>query len=286
MEAAFFDLDKTVIASASMVAFGRRFYQAGLITRRSLLRGLYGQLVYMHLGASEEKLARMREAVLRLTRGWDQAKVKDIVAEALEAVVEPITYAEALELMGEHRRAGRKVVIISASPEEIVEPIGLLLGADQIIASQALVDQDGRYTGEMARYAYGPFKADIIREMACRQGIDLERSYAYSDSASDLPMLDAVGHPVAVNPDRPLLKVARDRGWEVRRFDHPVRLRARVPALRPASAATATGVAALALVAWLWWRHRHGWETGWPKVRRPATSWRQPLRARRVRPAG
>lgn len=275
MEAAFFDLDKTVIASASMVAFGRRFYQAGLISRRSLLRGLYGQLVYMHLGASDEKLARMREAVLLLTRGWEQAKIKQIVAEALEAVVEPITYAEALELMGEHRRAGRRVVIISASPEEIVEPIGLLLGADQVIASRALVDGEGRYTGEMALYAYGPFKADVIREVAAREGIDLERSYAYSDSASDLPMLEAVGHPVAVNPDRLLLKVARDRGWEIRRFDQPVRLRDRLPTPGPAPAATATGVVAVGLGAWLWlwWRRKgpsrpRGASPGRPRHRR------------------
>src|SRR3954470_16038477 len=166
MEAAFFDLDKTVIAKASMVAFGRPFLAEGLISRRTVLRGLYGQLVYMHLGASEEKLVRMRESVLALTKGWDQARIRDIVRETLEEVVEPIIYAEAMELIDEHKAAGRRVFIVSASPEEIVMPLAEFLGVDEAIASRARVDADGRYSGEMERYAYGPFKAEVMREIA------------------------------------------------------------------------------------------------------------------------
>src|SRR5688500_17655713 len=111
MEAAFFDLDKTVIAKASMVAFGRPFYREGLISRRLLVRALWGQLVYMHLGASEEKLARMRESVLALTKGWEQARMRAIVEETLADVVEPIIYAEAADLIEHHRANGRLVVI-------------------------------------------------------------------------------------------------------------------------------------------------------------------------------
>jgi HAD superfamily hydrolase (TIGR01490 family) len=233
-EGAFFDLDKTVIAKASMVAFGRPFYRHGLVSRRLLARALYGQLIYMQLGADEEKLARMRESVLALTRGWEQAKVSAIVREALTDVVEPIIYAEALDLIEEHRNAGRMVVIVSASPEEIVVPLGDYLGVDRVIASRALVDDDGRYTGEMAFYAYGPNKADAMRSFAEAEGIDLAASYAYSDSATDLPMLEVVGHPVVVNPDRELLRAARERDWEVRRFVRPVRLRDRVPVRSPA----------------------------------------------------
>ena len=254
MEAAFFDLDKTVIASASMVAFGRRFYDAGMISRRTVLRGLWGQLVYLHLGASEEKLTRMRETVLALTRGWDQGKVSAIVEDALTSVVEPIIYAEALELMAEHRRAGRRIVIVSASPEEIVNPIGRLLDADDVLASRSQVDHEGRYTGEMAFYAYGPFKVDAMEDLAARRGIDLAASFAYSDSYTDLPMLEAVGHPVAVNPDRPLAKAARDRGYEVRSFARPVRLRDRLPAHTGQATGVAAGVAALGLGAFAWWR--------------------------------
>jgi HAD superfamily hydrolase (TIGR01490 family) len=254
VEAAFFDLDNTVIASASMVAFGRRFYDAGLITRRTVLRGLWGQLVYLHLGASEEKLTRMRETVLTLTRGWDQGRVSSIVEDALTSVVEPIIYAEALELMAEHRRAGRRIVIVSASPEEIVVPIGRLLDVDDVLASRAQIDIDGRYTGEMAFYAYGPFKVDAMVQLAENRGIDLAASWAYSDSYTDLPMLEAVGHPVAVNPDRPLAKAARDKTWEVRTFGRPVRLRDRLPAHTGQATGVAAGVAALGVGAALWWR--------------------------------
>jgi HAD superfamily hydrolase (TIGR01490 family) len=257
MEAAFFDLDKTVIAKPSMMAFGRPFYNEGLISRSTVLRGLWAQLIYMHLGASEQKLARIRESVLTLTKGWDQARIREIVAETLAEIVEPITYAEALELIDEHQAAGRRVYIISASPSEIVQPLARFLGVDRAIASQARIDGDGRYTGEMEVYAYGPYKADLIREVAQQDGVDLAESFAYSDSYTDLPMLEVVGHPVVVNPDRVLLKVARERGWEVRQFVHPVRLRDRVP-VPPARATAAVGVsAALAGGALVLWRLRH-----------------------------
>ena len=256
MEAAFFDLDKTVIAKASMAAFGRSFYREGLISRRLVARSIWAQVVYMHLGASEEKLARMRESVLALTKGWEHERVRSIVAEALQVVIEPIIYSEALDLIELHRAAGRLVCIVSASPVEIVDPLGGYLGADHVIASRAEVDDDGRYTGRMDRYAYGPFKAAAMRDLANELGIDLAASYGYSDSFTDLPMLEAVGHPVVVNPDRDLARAARQRGWEVRHFVRPVRLRDRVPV--PPAAPTAAGgvVAALAVGTFVWWRLR------------------------------
>ncbi len=236
-----------------MAAFGLPMYREGLISRRTILRAIYAQFVYMHLGASEEKLARIRDSALALAKGWDRERVRRIVAETLERVVDPIVYAEALDLIAEHRAAGRKVVIVSASPEEIVIPLSKYLGFDDVIATRARVDTEGRYTGEMEFYAYGPFKAAAIRAMAAREGIDLGESYAYSDSYTDVPMLEAVGHPVAVNPDRVLLKLARERQWDVRNFTRPVRLRERV-SMPPTPVTIAVGVAgmvgAAALVAW------------------------------------
>ena len=259
VEAAFFDLDKTVIAKSSVMAFGGPFYREGLISKRTIMRGIYAQFIYMLVGADDEKMERMREAMLTLTRGWDQARIKEIVRETLEEVLSPIIYAEALELIEEHRKAGRKTVIISSSPAETVEPLGEFLGVDAVIATRARLDAEGRYTGDLEFYAYGPYKADAIREMAVTEGIDLAKSYAYSDSITDLPMLELVGFPVAVNPDRDLLRIARDRGWEVREFRHPVRLRDRVPvppkgptiAAGSALAAAGTGVA-----LYLWLRRR------------------------------
>src|SRR6476659_5711073 len=131
MEAAFFDLDKTVIAKASMMAFGGSFYREGLVSRRTILRGAYAHVVYLHLGASEQTLARIRESVLTLASGWDQQRVRDIVDETLEEIDDPISYGEALDLIEEHRAAGRKVFIVSASPEEIVAPLGRHLGVDE-----------------------------------------------------------------------------------------------------------------------------------------------------------
>jgi HAD superfamily hydrolase (TIGR01490 family) len=254
VEAAFFVLDKTVIAKASMVAFGRPLYREGLISRRLLLRALYGQLIYMHLGADEARLARMRDSVLALTKGWSQARVREIVEETLDEVVEPIVYDEALDLIREHREAGRLVYIVSASPEEIVAPLARYLGVDGYLATRSSVDDDGRYTGTTELYCYGPQKAVVMMDLAQERGIDLAASYAYSDSATDIPMLACVGHATAVNPDRELQRVAREHGWETRTFTRRVRLRDRMPT-PPSGPTTAVGgiVAAAVGGGAIWW---------------------------------
>lgn len=261
MEAAFFDLDKTVIAKASMVAFSGPLHRAGLLSRRMLLRAAWGQLIYSQFGASPAKLDKLRDSVLRLTVGWDQSEIAQIVRQALVDVIEPIVYEEALELIREHRRAGRKVFIVSASPEEIVAPLAQYLGVDEVLATRAELDERGRYTGRTELYCYGPAKVIAMQAAAERDGIDLAASYSYSDSASDRPMLEAVGHPVAVNPDRELLRAARQHGWEVRRFTRRVPLRERVPMPAPRHAAVGGGAVVAAVGAglaarWLWDRRR------------------------------
>lgn len=259
MEAAFFDLDKTVIAKASMVAFGRPLYQAGMISRWLVARALWSQFVFQQLGADEARMQKFRESALRITRGWDQAHISAIVRDTLTEVIDPIVYDEALDLIQEHRAAGRRVYLISASPEEIVAPLARYLGVDEAIASRAKLDDQGRYTGEVEFYSYGPYKAEAILEAAMIHDIDLAASYAYSDSATDLPMLETVGHPVAVNPDRDLARIARDRGWEVRQFRNGVPLRDRVNMPPPARAAAglATIVAVGLSIAGGWWLWRH-----------------------------
>jgi HAD superfamily hydrolase (TIGR01490 family) len=216
--AAFFDLDKTVIAKASLIAFTRPFYREGLVTRRVLARGLWGQVLFVRYGAGAPALERLRRRALALTAGWEQERVKRVVADTLQQVIGPITYKEAVDLIEEHKQAGRQVYIVSAAPEEIVEPLARYLGAEGAIATQAAVSA-GRYTGQLLRYTYGPQKAATIRQIAARDGLDLNRSWAYSDSATDLPMLEAVGHPVVVNPDRALRRIAQMRGWPVLRFE-------------------------------------------------------------------
>jgi len=249
MEAAFFDLDKTVIDRASIAAFGRPFMRGGLINRRVVARAALSQLIYLYFGADEERLVRVRESMLAMTKGWDRDQVRQIVRETLLETIEPIMYAEALELMELHRAAGHRVYLVSASPEEIVLPLADMLGVDGAICSRGEIDSEGRYTGRMAFYAYGPNKATAISELAQRTGLDLAECTAYSDSATDLPMLEIVGHPVAVNADRPLAKAARERGWELRQFTKPVRLRDRVTRTTP-MVGTSLALAGAAVFMW------------------------------------
>jgi HAD superfamily hydrolase (TIGR01490 family) len=253
--AAFFDLDKTIIAKSSVLAFGRPFYREGLLSRRSIVKSLYAQVVFMLVGADEEKMEKLRVAMSAMTRGWNRDHVASIVRDTLTDVIEPIIYAEALELFDEHHAAGREVVIVSSAPMEVVKPLSEFLGADDAIGTRAALDADGNYTGELEFYAYGARKAEAVRLLAAREHINLAMSYAYSDSITDLPMLEVVGHPVAVNPDKELARIARERDWEVREFERPVRLRDRmpVPPAGPTIAVSSVLAAAGAGVAVWWW---------------------------------
>jgi HAD superfamily hydrolase (TIGR01490 family) len=256
VEAAFFDLDKTVISKSSSLALSRPMYRAGLVSRSALLKGAYAQLVYLLIGADEKKMDRLKDGMLALTRGWEKVQVEQIVREALIDLIDPYIYLEALDLMELHRAKGRKVFIVSSSPEEIVRPLAEHFGPVDVIATKAQIE-DGRYTGELEFYCYGLDKAAAIRGTAKEQGIDLSGSFAYSDSITDLPMLEAVGNPVAVNADRDLRREAERRGWQVRDFRRPVRLRERLPRVSapspPIVAAAATGLVAL-VVGWLYLR--------------------------------
>jgi len=251
--AAFFDLDKTIIAKSSTLAFRRHMYKAGLLNRRTLLRMAVAQFFYVLLGADHSQMERVREALMALIKGWSSYQLEKIVAETLEDVVAPLVYAEALFLIDEHHREGRQVIIVSSSPIEIVQPLARYLGVDDVIATRAAVDDEGLYTGELEFYAYGPTKADALHEME-EEGMDLSASFAYSDSQTDLPLLEAVGNPVAVNPDRELRKIAEEREWPIREFDLAVDLRTRLAEMpKPdpimSGAAVATGIAALIGVA-------------------------------------
>jgi HAD superfamily hydrolase (TIGR01490 family) len=265
MEVAFFDLDKTIISRSSSLALSRPLFRAGMVSRGQLLRGAYAQLVYLMVGADEQKMERVKEGMLQLTRGWDRGQIERLVEEVLLDVIDPYVYQEALDLIALHRSEGRRIYIVSSSPEEVVRPLARHFGVSGVIATRAQVGTDNRYTGELEFYAYGEQKAEAMRSLARRVGLDLEGSYAYSDSITDLPMLEAVGHPVAVNADKELRKIAEEREWEVRDFRSPVRLRSRlasaVPAPRPSFVAATAGVAAVAAIL--------VWLTVRSKIRRP-----------------
>jgi HAD superfamily hydrolase (TIGR01490 family) len=257
MEAAFFDLDKTVISKSSSLALTRPFYRAGLVSRSQLLKGAYAQLVYLMLGADQKRMDRAKAGMLAVTTGWNKGEIEDLVREVLEEVIDPYIYQEALDLIALHRALGRRVYIVSSSPEEVVRPLAERLGVEEVIATRAET-KDGKYTGNLEFYCAGDAKAEAIRQLAEAERIDLSESFAYSDSITDRPMLELVGNPVAVNPDRELRSLATQRDWRIRDFRRPVRLRHRfadVP--RPSSAAMLVGAAALGiLIAWIYLRPR------------------------------
>ncbi|MFI5966973.1 HAD family hydrolase [Streptomyces asoensis] len=258
--AAFFDLDKTVIAKSSTLTFSKSFYQGGLINRRAALRTAYAQFVFLVGGMDHDQMERTREYLSSLVRGWNVRQVKEIVAETLHDLIDPLIYDEAASLIEEHHTAGRDVVIVSTSGAEVVEPIGELLGADRVVATRMVVGEDGCFTGEVEYYAYGPTKAEAIKELAESEGYDLARCYAYSDSATDLPMLETVGNPHAVNPDRALRREAVARGWPILDFHRPVRLKQRIATFsvppRPALVAAAAIGAAAATAGLVWYANR------------------------------
>jgi HAD superfamily hydrolase (TIGR01490 family) len=245
--AAFFDLDKTILAKSSSLMFARPFYKGGLIGRGDVLKSAYAQFVYLVSGADHDQMEQMRAYMSALCTGWDVDQVRAIVSETLDELVEPVVYEEAVRLIGEHHAAGNDVIVISSSGTEIVEPIGERLGVDRAMGTQIEV-VDGKYTGELLFYAYGEGKADAMRDLALENGYDLAASYAYTDSYTDLPMLELVGFPYAVNPDTELRKVAVERGWPIMDFAKPIAMRSALT--RPESkraAGAALGAVALGL---------------------------------------
>jgi len=254
--AAFFDLDKTIIAKSSTLAFSRPFQAGGLINRRAVLRSAYAQFVFALQGADHDQMEKMRAYLSAMCAGWPVQTVRDIVAETLQAIVVPLVYDEAVRLIERHQAAGRDVIIVSSSGVEVVEPIGELLGADRVIATEMVV-VNGRYTGEIGFYAYAEGKADAIRALAESEGYDLAGSYAYSDSDTDRPMLEAVGHPYAVNPDRALRRIAEERGWPVLKFSRPVGLNHRGELDSKTQKAIMASIAAIAVsIGVMAWRLR------------------------------
>jgi HAD superfamily hydrolase (TIGR01490 family) len=226
--AAFFDLDKTIIAKSSAMAFSKPFQAGGLISRRAVLRSTYAQFVYVLGGADHDQMEKMRAFMSTLVAGWDVATVREIVADTLHNIVVPLVYDEAVSLIEEHKAAGRDIVIVSTSGTEVAEPIGAMLGADIVVASRLEI-LDGKYTGEIEYYAYAEEKARAIVELSQLRGYDLAECYAYSDSVTDVPMLEAVGHAHVVNPDRELRRAAIANEWPILVFTRPVALRSRVP---------------------------------------------------------
>ncbi len=212
--AAFFDLDRTLIAGSSSFALAASARSLDLMTTHDLLRDAVAAIAFKIRGADDETSANARDRILQFVAGKrhdDLVAINELVLPALLGKIRP----EAHRLVEHHRNQGRATYIVSAAPREVVEPLALALGMTAGIGTVAVL-ADGKYTGELSGpFCYGEGKLEAITNLAKWEGFDLDQCYAYSDSSSDLPMLTAVGHPVAVNPDGKLERHARAQGWPV-----------------------------------------------------------------------
>jgi HAD superfamily hydrolase (TIGR01490 family) len=219
--AAFFDLDRTLIRRSSALALAGSFQERGLIGRKQLAKAAAWQILFAARGAGAETVRKAAEDGLMLLKDLEVEEMRKLVSEAMEPALKPLVYREPLDLVSRHRDRGERVYIVSATVQEIVEPLAVELGFDGAIGSLCEI-VDGRYTGRSLRACHGPGKAAAVRELAAAEGIDLATSTAYSDSHTDLPFLEVVGNPVVVNPDRELRRIARERGWPILSFSEPL----------------------------------------------------------------
>jgi HAD superfamily hydrolase (TIGR01490 family) len=214
--AAFFDLDRTLIRRSSMLALAPTLRRHGLIGWRSLARATAWHAIYLVRGVSSRELSTVAGQTFRLMQGWPVEEFRALIAEQIEPLA-ALAFPDAISRMRDHQARGEPAVVVSASLIDLVEPLAERLGLDGAIASRAAI-RDGRYSGEVETFLHGPAKADAVRAYAANHGIDLAAASAYTDSRSDIELLETVGHPYAVNPDRALKKLAGTNEWPVLRF--------------------------------------------------------------------
>jgi len=244
--AAFFDLDKTLMAGSSGMQFARVATRQGVVGRRQLARWGMEHFRYRLRGTTDERTADVLRVARELIRGVPAKTIERMGPEVMAAIL-PRVYPQMLDEVYAHQDEGRPTFIVSAAGNDVVESLARVLGMEGGIGTRYEVDVEGSFTGRFdGPFVYGPGKVEAMRAFAAEHGIDLEASYAYSDSLSDLPMLRAVGNPVAVNPDPPLAEIAKQEGWQTMRFE---RLGRRLVAVVVTLLATVAGFGASRVAA-------------------------------------
>jgi HAD superfamily hydrolase (TIGR01490 family) len=242
--AAFFDLDKTLMAGSSGMVFARVANRHGFVSRRQLAKWAGDHLRYRLRGSSDEQTNAVLDVAKRVFAEIPEREVERMAPEVLAGIL-PRIYLQMLDEVHRHQDEGRATFIVSAAGNDLVKTLAAVLGMEGGIGTRWAVGPDGKYTGEMeGPFVYGKGKVEAMRRFADRHEIDMGASHAYSDSASDLPMLRSVGHAVVVNPDAALLEIARQEGWQVMRFERIGRKLAIAGATALAAAIGGSGLAA------------------------------------------
>ncbi len=244
--AAFFDLDKTLMAGSSGMQFARVATRHGIVNRRQLASWAVEHLRYRLRGTTDERTAEVLRVARELIAGVPARTLERMNPEVMAAIL-PRIYPQMLDEVYAHQDAGRATFIVSAAGDGVVEPLARVLGMEGGIGTRYETGADGAFTGRFdGPFVYGPGKVEAMESFATDHGIDLDASYAYSDSLSDLPMLRAVGHPVVVNPDPALAEIAKQEGWQTMHFE---RLGRRLVAIAVTLLATIAGFGASRIAA-------------------------------------
>jgi HAD superfamily hydrolase (TIGR01490 family) len=244
--AAFFDLDKTLVPGSSLFLLTRGLYERDLVRARDMVRWAIGQASFTLFGSERERGMRSsREGALEFVRGRSQDEMRALGRELADERILPRVYPDIAQVVAQHTAAGDLTFLVTAAPIEMAELVAAGLGMTGALGTVSELDEEGRYTGRLVgEILHGPAKAKAVAELAASRGVELPDCAAYSDSSNDLPLLESVGHPHAVNPDRNLRRVARARGWPI----HELRTRRRalligVPSAVGGAALLAAGIA-------------------------------------------
>ena len=216
--AAFFDVDNTMMQGASIFHFARGLVARDFFTTADLLNFAWLQVKFRIAGEDAEDMTRSREGALAFVAGRQVSEIVELGEEIYDELMADKIYPGTRELAQRHLDAGQRVWLVTATPVELAQIIGRRLGLTGALGTVA-EQEDGIYTGRLfGELLHGQAKAAAVRALAAREGLDLRRCTAYSDSVNDVPMLSVVGTAVAINPDGALRDVARERGWQIRDF--------------------------------------------------------------------
>lgn len=216
---AFFDVDNTILRGSSLFFMGRGMYQRGFFSRREISAFVMANLRYRMTGKENQaEIAKIQSAACEFIGGHDVKEIEIIGLEIYDEFVSAALWQGTIEIANEHLNHGEEVWLVTATPSAIANLIANRLGFTGALGTKAEIE-DGKYTGRMiGKLLHGKEKAIAIRQLAQERNIDLSESYAYSDSHHDLPLLEAVGHPRAINPDALLqIRAIRDN-WPIHDF--------------------------------------------------------------------